>query len=397
MKQIKINKPYLEEIGNKIRLCAEIEKDREKTILWYEVDKKFGKYLCNEHIDAFVVMLIPFIVEHGYDIISNGLISEKLYYQLTNYELPLMCEYLKREPVTINCDTDDMNFKGKEVGTGLSGGVDSFYTISKNIKNTPNYQLTYLTFFNVGASGDFGGIEARNLFKARIDFVKNFAEENNLGFITIDSNISEFINMDYIKTHTFRSLSAVLALQKLFKTYYYSSGYCFQNSHISDEDCAYYDILNMQCLSTESVSFYNQGMETTRIGKAKEISNYSPTYKYLNVCVKEDHNCSKCEKCLRTMFALDSLGVLDKYKKVFDIEDFRKHMFKNYIFLLKKVHKKNRYYIESYEMYRKNKVKIPLLARIISYIPNLHDIWYYTPEPIRKKLRKYVKKNEKRN
>ena len=396
MKQIKINKPYLEEIGDKTRLCAEIEKDNKKHILWYEVDEKFSKYLCYEHIDAFVVMLIPFIVRNSYNISSDGLISEKLYYQLSNYELPLMCKYLKKELVTINCKTDCTNFKGKEVGTGLSGGVDSFYTISKNIKNTPNYQLTYLTFFNVGASGDFGGEEARNLFKARIEFVKKFVEENNLGFITIDSNISEFLNLEYFNTHTFRSLSAALALQKLFKTYYYSSGYDFQNSYI-DEDCAHYDILSMHCLSTESMLFYNQGMETTRMGKIEEIINYEPTYKYLNVCVKDDHNCGKCEKCLRTMFALDSLGVLDKYKNVFDVEEFRKNKFKNYIFLLKKVHKKNHYYVESYEMYKQNKIKIPLLARIISYIPNLHDIWYYTPESIRKKLRKYVKKNEKCN
>ena len=397
MQKITFGKPYIESINGKSRLCCHVSGDNFEEILWYEVDKQFEKYLVYERIDAFVVALIPYIVKNELDVFSDSCISEKLLYQLLNYQLPLMTKYFKKRNLSINCKSDNTNYKGCEVGTGLSGGIDSFYTIAKNIDNTNDYKISYLTFFNVGASGDFGGDKARKLFHDRIKTVDGFAKKNNLGFITVDSNISEFIKMDYVATHTFRSLSAVLALQKMFKVYYYSSGHGFNNSYMNEKDCSNYDVLNMHCLSTEGTLLYCQGIETNRIGKVYEVSKYQPSYDYLNVCVKEDHNCGECEKCMRTLFALDSLGVLDKYKNVFDIEKFRKNKIKNYVFLLKKVYKKNEYYIESYEMYKKRGIHIPIRARLLSFIPDLHDIWFYTPEVIRKRLRKYVKRNEKSN
>lgn len=400
MKKIKIGRSYLKVSGDYVRLCSDVTENGKTETIWYEVNKKFADYLCTEKMDAFVITLIPYVFEKGLDIEVDGNVSEKLYYGLNNYLIPFLSRYKKQDKIKIIAKLDNsiLNNKGA-VGTGLSCGVDSFYTIKMHTDTIEkSFNLTCLTFYNVGASGDFGGDDARKLFFDRIDNVKLYAKENNLEFLTVDSNISDYIKMDYVKTHSFRSMAPALALQKYFSKYYYSSGYPFEFRKADMlSDSAYYDILNVQCFSTENLTFYNPGLETNRIGKVKEISKFEPTYKYLNVCVKDDHNCSECEKCLRTLFALDSLGVLDKYGKVFDIEKFRKNKIKNYVFLLKKVYKKNEYYIESYEMYKKRGIHIPFKARLLSFIPDLHDIWFYMPESIRKRLRKYVKRNEKSN
>ncbi|MBQ7216006.1 MAG: hypothetical protein IJS39_08465, partial [Synergistaceae bacterium] len=51
--------------------------------------------------------------------------------------------------------------------------------------------------------------------------------------------------------------------------------------------------------------------------------------KYLNVCVPQAHNCSKCVKCLRTLIVIDSMGKLRDFSRVFDIETYRKVLFRH--------------------------------------------------------------------
>ena len=78
----------------------------------------------------------------------------------------------------------------------------------------------------------------------------------------------------------------------------------------------------------------NQDM--TRVEKTRYIVNNTLAHRYLYVCwkeviankwpdseiakVKDLHlNCSRCDKCKRTLLAIDLLGMLDKYKEIFDI------------------------------------------------------------------------------
>lgn len=57
-----INKPYLEEHDNTVRLCAKIEYDGTSKVMFFEVDCKWKNYLCTENIDAFVSGLLYFDV-----------------------------------------------------------------------------------------------------------------------------------------------------------------------------------------------------------------------------------------------------------------------------------------------------------------------------------------------
>lgn len=50
----------------------------------------------------------------------------------------------------------------------------------------------------------------------------------------------------------------------------------------------------------------------------------------MNVCIsrKSDaSNCGVCKKCLRTLLPLEILGKLDKFSRVFNIEQYRKNSF----------------------------------------------------------------------
>lgn len=144
-------------------------------------------------------------------------------------------------------------------------------------------------------------------------------------FVTVDSNMNEFLKQNHEATHTFRTLSIPLALQKLLGRYYFSSGTIYSAFKFDVHDTAYYDILSTALLTTENIKFESIGGESTRLEKLDLIADEDIVKKYLNVCVPEVTNCSKCHKCVRTILELYSLNKLDMFKNVFDVEYFYKN------------------------------------------------------------------------
>lgn len=159
------------------------------------------------------------------------------------------------------------------------------YTIFRHIDRKDQHNLTHLVFCNAGTNGDFGGEDARETYKERGAYLIQFAEKLHLPMISVDTNINEFLNQVQELTCTLRTLSTALVLQKLISVYYYGSSWPFSKFEFSENHPAHYDLLNMTCLSTESITFYCSGGETTRSGKLRLISNYNLPKEYLNVCI----------------------------------------------------------------------------------------------------------------
>lgn len=395
--KIIISNSYREIEENAIKICANIYSDKPEYKLWFEIEKKYEAFISDEKQDAFVVAILPYAVKKELDIVVEGKISEKLCYQLNTYLLPVICKNFEKRIIKVEAQIDNKQYNIKNaVGTGISCGIDSFYTISNHCnREEKDYNITHLTFFNAGASGEYGGDKARELYRKRMKFARKFAEENNFEFVCVDSNMNEFLMMNHEKTHTYRSLSCVLILQKLFSKYYYSSAYEYKNCGInqdSNSTCAHYDPLNLPCLSTEDTIFYSSGTETNRLGKVKKVTEFEQSYKYLNVCVRKDYNCGECEKCKRTMLELDSLGKLDLYKSVFNVEKFKNEMNNNFLLLLQKRKIKNVDYIDMYNKYKEKGVKIPINVKLKSLVPNKEYCKYIACKFVPKtKIKKFLK------
>ncbi|WP_197035379.1 hypothetical protein [Rossellomorea vietnamensis] len=130
----------------------------------------------------------------------------------------------------------------KAVGTGLSCGIDSFSTIyDHNKEECPNeYSITHLTFFNVGSHGSHGGEKANKLFNERKRNVQRCAHELGKDLVIVDSNISEILKIPFPETHTLRSVSAALTLQKLFNIYYYSSAVHIKDFELNEKSIGHF-------------------------------------------------------------------------------------------------------------------------------------------------------------
>lgn len=134
--------------------------------MYYELETKYSNYLVTERNDSFFIGLLPYALFKGHSIQSEAPISEKLLYQVKNHLIPALHGYAGLSSIDITTSTISGKLNSqKAVGTGFSGGVDSFYTLSSHIKEeTKGFNITHITFLNVGSHGDFGGEEARLYF-----------------------------------------------------------------------------------------------------------------------------------------------------------------------------------------------------------------------------------------
>lgn len=336
--------------------------------MYYEVEKQYEKYFTYEVLDGQVSSVLLYAMEHEYNIVCKGKLTERFYRQLTEYMIPAISKNIKEyHPITISCEGFyNGNFGGKETGTGLSCGVDSFYTIYKNL-NTHSKEsglnLTYLCYFNVGAAGF--GEHATEIYETRKKIFKNVADELGCKFLTVDSNMTDFLNQDHERTYTFRTISVPLVLQKMFKLYYFSSGVNYKSFKIYLNDPGYYDILTLPNLSTDSTRFELVGGETTRQGKVNFICDNQVVKDNLSVCFWETFNCNKCMKCKRTMLNLYVAGKLDEYGKCFDLEYFNKNKHKIIRWAIIYKHMVD---LEEIVISLKNQKKLTLFERFLNFL-----------------------------
>lgn len=369
MAVLEIGIPFIRENEDRVQLVSNISENGKNYELWYEVAKEYGEYLTTERIDAFFVALLPLAMKEQLNIVSKGVISEKLYFQTTKFLIPVLAKYSKNynaiEIAIENKSNQCINTQGKNA-TGFSRGVDSFDTV-KDILNNGDFSLTHLTFFNVGShksSSGFSAEESRALYQKRIKVSKESSKIINLPLVDVNSNLGEHLALEYVKIHHFCSFSAVLALQKLFKNYYYSSGYPLSDFSIKkcDKGSAFYEPVLSNMLSTESTSFHITGLDKTRLEKVKSISDYEPSYNNLNICFNSESNCGKCEKCIRTQLELYSLGKLELYKGSFDVDSFYANIDKYIDYMLK--HQNQIAYKEILQQFEKSGINLSFSQKL---------------------------------
>jgi hypothetical protein len=312
----------------RVKIIAPIEFSGVKEYLWYEVDAEYADFLTLERLDAFLVGLIILAMKHQEDIYIDGIISEKLFYNLTNYLMKILSllipslHIVKIFPEKLDQEIQDQPSRG--VATGFSGGIDSFCTFIEHfIQHTPeSYRLTHLVFNNVGSHGQGG----RELFNKRYNKLLNFAQEQKIPLIKIDSNIDEILQVDFRKTHGVRNISAILTLQKLFGKYLYASAHKYENCFIGEsQDGAVIDPAAIHLFSTKTTECISSGCQYSRVEKTIKVSIFEPSYRYLDICVHAidmPENCSSCWKCVRTLITLEILGKHDCYRQVFDLNKF---------------------------------------------------------------------------
>lgn len=328
-----------------------VEWHQDDSGLWFAVPIEYKQYLCAERGDAFVVAMLWYAMITGSDIESEAPVSEKMVFHVTRYLIPALCtEENGYRRIKILGPTTDKPYKNiGGVGTGMSCGIDSFYTLHEYTKeDTPKkYRLTHLSYFNMGAIFHPNRSEKKEytlkefyetterMSEEKRENARQVAEQAGLPLVYVKSNLdSDYYRGASGHTGVYRNCAMALSLQGLFAVYYNSSaGWPGYFDLTLTEGSQHYEALLCQCLSTETLTFILSDY-VTRAEKTIAIADDKLVQKCLDVCFCFN-SCGKCSKCIRTLVTLDIIGKLDQFGEVFDVEHFKKHRVEAYLEILK--------------------------------------------------------------
>lgn len=194
--------------------------------------------------------------------------------------------------------------KGHRVGLFFSGGVDSFYTLLKH-----QDEITDLIFVH----GFDIRLDDTALYNQAVESIQRVADYFGKRLIRVRTNLRQFIG-PHADWGLFAHGAALAAVGHLL------SGE-FGRIYISASECASeaapwgsHPVLD-PLWSVPGLTFVHDGREETRVGKIRRIAPSDIALKNLRVCWKNPGgvlNCGRCEKCIRTMIALQIAGALER-------------------------------------------------------------------------------------
>ena len=339
---LQLEAPSVTEKEGKVRISVDTvisAEDRKEMTLWYEVSGIDKNDLYVDRIDPFLIAILPYCMEKGYDIqvSEKAGVSVDLLYQLTKILIPSLKGYYDFHMININAKPVYEALKqGTGAAAGVSRGVDSFYTILNNLDGF--FPLSYLTLFNVQSFGQYGGDAAREYFRKEVEKAEKICEDLNreygthLSLITIDSNIQDKLPIRIYSSGPYRDAGPMLLLKQLLRVYYVAADVNLENFEIGGIARRYNPWI-FYCLSTEGFRIQLFGTEASRLDKVEYISEFPVTYDNLRVCLQplikgekgilyeSQNNCTcNCSKCRYTVMELLAVDGLEHYDKVFDLK-----------------------------------------------------------------------------
>jgi hypothetical protein len=200
----------------------------------------------------------------------------------------------------------------RRVAAFFTGGVDSFYTVARHRDEID--MLVYVHGFDVRLDDSrFDELVITQLRLAAAALGKPLVEVwTNLRSVTDRYT-------DWTDYHGSALASVALILASEFERIYIPATLTY--AHLIP--LGSHPLLD-PLWSTEDVEIVHDGCEASRLDKLSAISDDVVARSHLRVCWKNRagrYNCGSCEKCLRTMVALQALGVLHLFETFPDVVD----------------------------------------------------------------------------
>jgi hypothetical protein len=327
-KTIFLSSPRLLTANNEVNITASFHGSINGAI-WFSIDKANESWLSERMTDSFALISLYLAMSDGAELIVERSVSPLLaramqselqrVLSLLNPALRLITVTFEEPPAVSGSQRAD------GVGTGFSGGIDSWFTVlSERDSALPAAQVSHLFFNDVGQHG-VGDPDAN--FRARLAVARRGADRLGLPLVAVRSNVDAIMPRGFQATHTLRNVAAALLFQKTIGTYLYSATYKYPEISVRRHyDMAIAEPIVLPLMSTEMTTFRSCGT-APRVEKTARVGTESWIGDALYVCVNKDGaalNCGRCFKCRRTMITLDCLGYLDGFANAFDLPNYRR-------------------------------------------------------------------------
>ena len=286
--------------------------------IWYRVPKQCQEHLTTQN-DAFLVPMLLAGMYFGEDMEVKGNVSPRLAYHLEEYQHILAHRFRKKlKPVKIvieNIKPIERNANG--VGSTFTGGVDSTFTLWSHLPQNqpvPEFRITHAIFLK---GFDILPTEEQKYWHL-FDRFKPELKRVGVELIPVETNLVSITHTRMPLPYFFGPLiaGAGMSLAGLFGRFYIPSSWSYRtlkkHSYSSDP-------LLDNLVSTEKLKIVHHGAAYERVEKVERIADWELAHNLLWVCIdskfREDRwNCSRCEKCMRTMIPLYAMGKMSQFK-----------------------------------------------------------------------------------
>lgn len=284
--------------------------------LWFSVALQF-EHLLGERADHVAVGLLLPAMKAGRPLHVGGVVTDTLIHQM-NGDLQRLLQLIHPTAQRIAVTADSVEAAASPaagVATGFSGGVDSLATLAEYLwdDSVPrSLRVTHLLNNNVGAHGPDGNA----LWQTRCRPLQRAAEDFGLPFVRVDSNLDQhYPDIGFLESVTIRNAAVPHLLSAGIGRLLVASAVPFDEATVTGS-IAKADVMLAPLLSTATVTITSAGSGLTRVEKTVSLIN-RPEARVLDVCIDPDpnrsQNCSRCDKCLRTMLTLEIAGSLDRF------------------------------------------------------------------------------------
>jgi hypothetical protein len=276
--------------------------DREHPV-WF----RWPGTLAGNPADAFLIVAIPAAMRLGGKLVVRGRVSARLLANAALIQQIYHCWDPELSVVDIEADdigAPDACAEAGEVASVFTGGVDSFYTVLKRSR-----ELDYLLFIH----GYDVRLEDQALRQRVSASLQQAAARLGKPLLEAQSNVRREFSDHYMPWNiAFGGALAAVAvlLSARLGKFYIAAG----QSYLDLLPDGAHPVLN-PLFGTEHIKIETDGCEVNRFEKIEAIAPNPVAMEFLRVCWQNRggaYNCCRCEKCLRTMAALQIVGVLDR-------------------------------------------------------------------------------------
>lgn len=310
-----IHEPEIRSGPDQIIISANIEFEKSNSrfpdTLWFRFPNTQSD-LVSDRCDGFLVAMLLLAMQYRENILVHGPVSPRLLAGIDEYQRVFNMWFPKLfQPVEIACESisppEPEPVPASRI-CAFSGGVDSFFSLRNHLDNSREYQNITHLFFMHGFDIELSSEQSyRTLEQAYAQLSKSLG----IRLLTGSTNFQEFgTRSEWGLFHGTAMIGAAHVLGRSVDRFYIPASHCYNNLVPWGTDPRI-DYL----LSSEVLDIIHDGAAYTRVAKTNAISGWPLTFDNLRVCIYGEglNNCSRCEKCVRTMVTLDMSGALENY------------------------------------------------------------------------------------
>jgi hypothetical protein len=293
--------------------------------LWFRLARDAAPFL-EAAADPFLPALLLFCMKAGVPLIIEADVSA----QLLSSVGPIQDIYLawagggghRLARIEVRANAAARRREGESSGAFFSCGVDSFYTLLRNVRRYPPADSRCIEKLFLVHGFDIP-LEGRTLFEQVERHARGAAEHFGKHLITVETNVrAATTTVEWGHYGHGAALASVgLALGGMVHTVFIPSTL----ELIDLMPWGSHPALD-PLWSTEQVEFVHDGGEARRDEKIRFIASFPSALDSLRVCWENRggaYNCGQCEKCLRTMADLEVAGALSRAAMFPDRIDLR--------------------------------------------------------------------------